>query len=877
MDDKTFEKWKQNSDLSSKALEEISEIRRTPPSRRVGDSRYSVTGRFSSKKMKSTIQFESHKVELPYIYQLEHNDDVLEFYDQPLQLKVNHITKNGKKSTFLYTPDFFVIEKNKAYWVECKREEELLNLLQKDSTKYSYVSGRWSYLPGERYAEELGIGFEVFTSENINWIFQRNLTYIEDYFTSDWFVDEVSYDKLQKTLIKKPGVTLKSLEEIGFSKQMILSSLANNLIYVDLNTQLLKDTEKVNVFLSNEQMAGFQFFNQNKIWRNIEEVKLKSGELILWGEAEWEIVNCDNKFVFLVSFKQEALKLPLGLFEDYVQKGHIRGVGKKVNASQSESMGILESASESELKVANDRYEAVMNYLEEKDLNSIVTKRTIRSWVKKFKDAQIKYGNGYIGLIPSTKKKGNKKRRFPKETLDLMNEIIETSYYLGKSKSAKVVYGEFALACKERRLYAPSYRSFCEEISNINVYVKTRERKGRRAAYNNEEFYKEERFTSPKHGERALELAHIDHTQLDVEVEYNEKESKRPWCTCMIDAYSRKVLALVISFDPPSYVACMNAIRDCVRKHNRLPNSIVVDGGKEFNSIYFESLLAMHSIHKKERPPGRSRYGNVGERFFGTINELFIHNLEGNTKITKNVRQVTKSVNPKEKVVWKLELLIERMELWIEDVYHNKTHSTTFESPNERFNDSLRDSGVRERRYIPYDETFMIMTLPSPRRKTRKVHVGRGVKLNYAYYWCDAFRDGGVEEEDVEIKYDPYDISVCYVYVHGRWEKCFSEQYKILSGKTERELKIITDKIREKQKSYSRIVSINAQMIAKFIIETEHMENNMEEFKRANESNDGSENKNSEYTSTDAMSFHKDEIEIDESKLKLLEGFDEFE
>jgi hypothetical protein len=30
-----------------------------------------------------TIQFESHRVELAFIYQLEHDSSVLEYYDQP--------------------------------------------------------------------------------------------------------------------------------------------------------------------------------------------------------------------------------------------------------------------------------------------------------------------------------------------------------------------------------------------------------------------------------------------------------------------------------------------------------------------------------------------------------------------------------------------------------------------------------------------------------------------------------------------------------------------------------------------------------------------------------------------------------------------------
>ncbi|MEL6166076.1 MAG: hypothetical protein AAFR37_20815, partial [Cyanobacteria bacterium J06628_3] len=78
-----FNQWCVNQNLSDKARQEIEKIRNTQPSRRVGNRYKNVCGRYPSRKMGVTIQFESHKVELPFIYQLEHSEDVLEYYDQP--------------------------------------------------------------------------------------------------------------------------------------------------------------------------------------------------------------------------------------------------------------------------------------------------------------------------------------------------------------------------------------------------------------------------------------------------------------------------------------------------------------------------------------------------------------------------------------------------------------------------------------------------------------------------------------------------------------------------------------------------------------------------------------------------------------------------
>lgn len=120
--------WCKRQNLSKQAREVIERIRSSEPSRRVGGGRNNVSGCYPSKKMGVTIQFESHKVELPFIYQLEHDENVLEFYDQPPQIKLNYQSESGRDIAFFYTPDFFVIKTDSAGWVECKTEKELKKL-----------------------------------------------------------------------------------------------------------------------------------------------------------------------------------------------------------------------------------------------------------------------------------------------------------------------------------------------------------------------------------------------------------------------------------------------------------------------------------------------------------------------------------------------------------------------------------------------------------------------------------------------------------------------------------------------------------------------------------------------------------------------------
>lgn len=64
--------WCKRLGLTDKAQAIVAEVRSRHPTRRVGGGRSNVHGRYPSRKMGVTIQFESHRVELPFVYKLEH-------------------------------------------------------------------------------------------------------------------------------------------------------------------------------------------------------------------------------------------------------------------------------------------------------------------------------------------------------------------------------------------------------------------------------------------------------------------------------------------------------------------------------------------------------------------------------------------------------------------------------------------------------------------------------------------------------------------------------------------------------------------------------------------------------------------------------------
>ena len=59
----------------------------------------------------------------------------------------------------MYTPDFFVIEEDKAYWVEWKTEESLIKLSQEKADRYFRENNQWVFTLGKDYANNFQLDF----------------------------------------------------------------------------------------------------------------------------------------------------------------------------------------------------------------------------------------------------------------------------------------------------------------------------------------------------------------------------------------------------------------------------------------------------------------------------------------------------------------------------------------------------------------------------------------------------------------------------------------------------------------------------------------------------------------------------------------------
>ncbi|TMC19474.1 MAG: integrase, partial [Chloroflexi bacterium] len=112
------------------------------------------------------------------------------------------------------------------------------------------------------------------------------------------------------------------------------------------------------------------------------------------------------------------------------------------------------------------------------------------------------------------------------------------------------------------------------------------------------------------------------------------------------------------------------------------------------------------------------------------------------------------------------------------------------------------------------EDEFRYLSLPTTPKGTAKVEPGRGVKINYLYYFSKAFDAKKVRGTQVLVRYDPFNIGLAYAYVQGRWVKCLSEYHLQLRGHTERELQFASTEIRKRYQNHRGEVAITARRLA---------------------------------------------------------------
>jgi putative transposase len=829
-----FELFCLERDYSEETIELIEQIRNSEPVRLVRGNFGNVTGRYPSRLMGRTLQFESHTVELAAIIDLHYfQRGVREVWDQPYTLWLEYKGKKDRNLRVSHVPDFFVIREDGAGFIECKREEDLIKLSQEQPNKYKFGSdAKWHCPPAERAVEPYGLSYTIISSAEIDRTQVRNAIFLEDYLGKDTpHVSATSLEKIISIIGSKGEILLSELLDIGMEEGVtaddVYISIANGSIFVNLKAEALVKRDKVWVYSSQE--AAYESPRYNSVsFPKGKWVDLEEGASIRFGSKVLRIVLVNDSTVYLEG-EGGATASPISIssFKELAAKGEIQGIPKKKDDIAENWKKRLWDAGENTKREFARRCEIMRCHLSGQPLPENVPPRTLARRKAEFRSGEILYGNGFWGLFPAFDMRGDRRtKKINSEVEKEMKELIKSDYEKNVAQGMFAVWGKLVKVCETRGLKYPSYVTFIKYIKKRPRYLQKLKRMGHRAAYANQPFYFWIEKDTPRHGDRPFEVAHIDHTLVDLELicPITGENFGRAWATVMLDAACRRFLAVYITYDAPSRASDMMVIRECVRRYNRLPQTIVVDRGSDFGSIYFQALAGAYEITIKQRPGSKPRFGSVMERIFNTSNKQFVHNLLGNTKITRNVREITKSHDPRRLAVWSLGPFYEAFRDWAYNQYDIEKHWTLKQSPREAYATALKYTGERSHRLIPYDEHFKILTLPTTRKGSAKNQIGKGLKINGEYFFCDELLDPKAEGKNLPILFDPFDDTHAYARVSGHWAECFSRYRFDYEGLSEFEIEVGSAEDRRRNRLFSQEMPKRAMARAQTIEENERRE-----------------------------------------------------
>jgi putative transposase len=154
----------------------------------------------------------------------------------------------------------------------------------------------------------------------------------------------------------------------------------------------------------------------------------------------------------------------------------------------------------------------------------------------------------------------------------------------------------------------------------------------------------------------------------------------KPWLTIVIDDYSRAIAGYLLGFDPPSSTRTALALRQAIWRKGHphwqvcgIPDVLYTDNESDFKSKHIEQVAVDLKIQLVFSTPGKPRGRGRIERFFRTINEMFLCELDGFGKQKRRKPSLS------------IEQFEERFRTFLFETYHRQPHKSLKTAPAARW------------------------------------------------------------------------------------------------------------------------------------------------------------------------------------------------
>ena len=799
------------------------------PARRLASRGGNIVVRFASRKMGAIIQAASRTTHLPFVETCEYGPGTILFVCQPGDLYLTIVDARDRRRRIRHAPDYLVLDAEGFSLVQCRREKALQRDAARRNPQFVKEESIWRWPAAEAAAQELGLAYRVFSSGEVRTIWLRNWRYLYDYLNADC-PDPALAKAVKEQLSEKGSMRIADLLDLpGLRSEVLWWTVANGKIHADLERERLFEVETSWVHSTPSRMLAARqqrhLADNAGMSANSCSAAAEPGSRVMWDGKRWTVLNRGVAVVALRcdSGDGEIVQIRSSDFEGLLRSGTIRGDGgedEDIDAVAQRCKSFIQGASDKDLADALRRYRILQEAKGTRRLPPGVSRRSLSRFRAWYREGEERYGHGLAGCIrPRGRPAGTP--GLGERQQEVLDEFVCAFVSDPNAGTMAAAYARLVDRCKGLGVDPPPSRdTFRRAIKRRPLPELVRAREGARAEYQVLGPVPREGNASAAETDRAFQSAHIDHTQVDVEL-VSERTGAllgRPWLTLLLDVRTRMLLAWSLCFHSPDQATLSSVLFDCFQRHRRAPDVLIVDQGAEFQSNAFEIALALIGVHKWERPAAKSRFGSDVERMFHTINKSVIHELQGNTKLYRRGRTLSSTHDPKRRAVWTLARLHEVLEEWLFCVYPDLIHDALGTTPRAVFDRDLARSGVRNLRKVEADEKLRILLGSAPEQPTRKVDPVRGITVAHLRYWHKTFAAGDVAGSSVEVRLDPADCGVVFARVRGVWETCrLVDGDADLCGRSWKAVELAVKELRAQRQTGAEGRKENAETIGRFL------------------------------------------------------------
>ena len=163
----------------------------------------------------------------------------------------------------------------------------MTRLSERNPNRYRRDGQEWTCPPGRQHAQPLGLYYRVRSSAEINWLFQRNVQFLEDYLRTPVTVPSLQRQRVLAHVAAQPGCSLEALfltTEGQVTRDEIYALIATGNVYIDLSAASLPEPAKVAVWLEKPAKAD--------VAPVLDSARpLQTGARLDWDGRAWTVIN----------------------------------------------------------------------------------------------------------------------------------------------------------------------------------------------------------------------------------------------------------------------------------------------------------------------------------------------------------------------------------------------------------------------------------------------------------------------------------------------------------------------------------------------------------------------------------------------------------